>query len=211
MQSYIRVMVGGGFHTCTPLHKEPSTDTLEDLLEDRDFYDAIVHTTWYRHCGPTKIKYLLAFCILGGEATNSEVAEVLGVKPTSTSRPLKKMKEEGLLHQDKPRHPYRISEDIAEDFYRIRSESGEFDRDTRAKKDARNKRRFYAYQKKLQQRIVEYIQKEDMSSQEALFRAVEEVSPPKGIGDFALLKYQEWALAGAEREVTYRQFNKGTR
>ena len=40
-----------------------------------------------------------------------------------------------------------------------------------------------------------------MSSQEALFKAVEEVSPPRSIGNYGLLKRQEWALAWAEREM----------
>lgn len=211
MQSCIRVNPPPPHRSCTPLHKRPPEATLERLLKDRDFLDAIVHTTWYRHCGPSVIKYLLAFHILGGEATNTAVAEILGIKPTSTSRPLRKLEKQGLLRQDKPRGPYRISEDIAEDLYRVRSESGEFGRDARAKRDAKDIRRFYKYQKKLQRKIVEFIQKEDVSSQEALFKAVEEVSLPKGIGTYDLLKRQEWALAGAEQEVTYRQFNKGTR
>jgi IclR helix-turn-helix domain len=197
-------------HSCTPLHKRTPRDVLEDLLEDRDTHDAIVHTTWYRHGGPSRIKYLLAFCMLGGEATNTEVAEVLGVKPTSTSRLLKKMKQEGLLHQDKPRRPYRISEDVPENLYRFRSESGEFDRDARAKRDARNRRRCYTYQMKLQQQIVGFIQIENMSSREAQFRAVEETSPPSGIDEYDLFRYQEWALRGAEREVQYQQSHKGT-
>ncbi len=198
-------------HFCTPLHKRPPEGTLERLLEDGDFLDALVHTTWYRHCGPSVIKHLLAFHILGGEATNTAVAEILGIKPTSTSRPLRKLEKVGLLRQDKPRGPYRISEDIAEDLYRVRSESGEFGRDARAKKDAKDIRRFYAYQKKLQRKIVEFIQKEHVSSQEALFKAVEEVSLPKGIGTYDLLKRQQWALAGAEREVMNQKAEKGTR
>ena len=40
-----------------------------------------------------------------------------------------------------------------------------------------------------------------MSSREALFEAVEEVSRPRSIGDYVLLKHQEWALAWAEREM----------
>ena len=40
-----------------------------------------------------------------------------------------------------------------------------------------------------------------MSSREALFKAVEEVSAPRSIGDFELLKRQEWTLAWAEREM----------
>jgi hypothetical protein len=35
---------------------------------------------------------------------------------------------------------------------------------------------------------------ENMSSQEALFKAVEEVSRPRSIGDYELLKRQEGAL-----------------
>ncbi len=50
-----------------------------------------------------------------------------------------------------------------------------------------------------------------MSSQEAMFRAVEEVSLPKGIGTYDLLKRQQWALAGAEREVMNQKAEKGTR
>ena len=40
-----------------------------------------------------------------------------------------------------------------------------------------------------------------MSSQEALFKAVEEVSRPRSIGNYELLKRQEWALTWAEREM----------
>jgi hypothetical protein len=40
-----------------------------------------------------------------------------------------------------------------------------------------------------------------MSSREALFKAVEEVSRPRNIGDYQLLKRQEWALTWAEREM----------
>jgi hypothetical protein len=42
---------------------------------------------------------------------------------------------------------------------------------------------------------------ENMSSQEALFKAVEEVSRPRSIGNYELLKRQEWALTWAEREM----------
>jgi hypothetical protein len=55
------------------------------------------------------------------------------------------------------------------------------------------------------------MQEKDMSSREALFMAVDEVSPPKGMDDYNLLRYQEWALRGAEREVLYQQRMKGTR
>lgn len=40
-----------------------------------------------------------------------------------------------------------------------------------------------------------------MSSREALFKAVEEVSRPTSIGDYELLKRQEWALTWAELEM----------
>jgi hypothetical protein len=40
-----------------------------------------------------------------------------------------------------------------------------------------------------------------MSSQEALFKAVEGVSRPRSIGDYELLKRQKWALMWAEREM----------
>jgi hypothetical protein len=42
---------------------------------------------------------------------------------------------------------------------------------------------------------------ENRSSREALFKAVEEVSRPRSIGDYGLLKRQEWALTWAEREM----------
>jgi hypothetical protein len=42
---------------------------------------------------------------------------------------------------------------------------------------------------------------ENMSSREAQFRAVEEVSLPRSIGDYELLNRQEWALRWAEREM----------
>ena len=60
-------------------HKGVSRDAIEGLLEDKGFLDALVHTTWYRHVGPSRIRYLLAVCLLGGEATNSEVAKLVGV------------------------------------------------------------------------------------------------------------------------------------
>jgi DNA-binding transcriptional ArsR family regulator len=182
-------------------HKGVSRDTLEGLLEDKGFLDAIVHTTWYRYVGPSTIRYLLAVCLLGGEATNSEVAELVGVKPTSTSRPLKRLKKDGLLTQDKPRDPYLISENVLEDLYRVRLGKGDFDRDDRAKRDARNERQHYRYQQYLKDAIVKFIQEENLSSQEALFKAVEEVSRPRSIGDYELLKRQEWALTWAEREM----------
>lgn len=182
-------------------HKGVSRGTIEGLLEDKGFLDAIVHATWYRHVGPSTIKYLLAVCLLGGEATNSEVAKLVGVNPTSTSRPLKRLKKDGLLAQDKPRDPYRISENVAEDLYRVRVGKGDFDRDDRAKRDAQNERQYYRYQRLLKDAIVKLIQEENMSSQEALFKAVEEVSRPRSIGDYELFKRQEWALTWAEREI----------
>jgi hypothetical protein len=182
-------------------HKGVSRDTLEGLLEDKGFLDAIVHTTWYRYVGPSTIKYLLAICFLGGEATNSEVAKLVGVKPTSTSRPLKRLKKDGLLSQDKPRDPYRISENVLEDLYRVRLGKGDFDRDDRARRDAQKERQFYDYQRRLKDAIVRFIQEENLSSQEALFKAVEEVPRPRSIGDYELLKRQEWALTWAEREM----------
>jgi hypothetical protein len=42
---------------------------------------------------------------------------------------------------------------------------------------------------------------ENRSSWEALFKAVEGVSPPRSIGEHELLKRQEWALRWAEREM----------
>ena len=42
---------------------------------------------------------------------------------------------------------------------------------------------------------------ENMSSREALFKAVEEVLRPRSIGNYELLKRQEWALTWAEREM----------
>ena len=182
-------------------HKGVSRDTIEGLLEDKGFLDAIVHTTWYRCAGPSTIKYLLAVCLLGGEATNSEVAKLVGVNPTSTSRPLKRLKKDGLITQDKPRDPYRISENVAEDLYRVRLGKGDFDRDDRAKRDAQNERQFYAYQRLLKNAIVRFIEEENMSSQEALFKAVEEVSRPRSIDDYRLLKRQQWALVWAEWEM----------
>jgi hypothetical protein len=182
-------------------HKGVSRDAIEGLLEDEGFLDAIVHTTWYRHIGPSTIRCLLAVCLLGGEATNSEVAKLVGVKPTSTSRPLKRLNKDGLLTQDKPRDPYRISENVAEDLYRVRLGKGDFDRDDRARRDAQNERQFYAYQRRLKDAIVEYIQEENMSPREALFKAVEEVSRPRSIGDYESFKRQEGALRWAEWEM----------
>jgi len=182
-------------------HKGVSTDTIEALLEDKGFLDAIVHTTWYRYAGPSTIRYLLAVCLLGGEATNSEVAELVGVKPTSTSRPLKRLRKDGLLTQDKPRDPYRISENVAEDLYGVRLGKGDFDRDDRAWRDAQNERRFYRYQRRLKDAIIKLIQDENISSREALFKAVEEVSRPRSIDDYELLRRQEWALRWAEWEM----------
>ena len=40
-----------------------------------------------------------------------------------------------------------------------------------------------------------------MSSREALIKAVEEVSRPRSIDDYELLKRQQWALAWAEQEM----------
>jgi DNA-binding transcriptional ArsR family regulator len=183
-------------------HKGVSRDTIEGLLEDKGFLDALVHTTWYRYVGPSTIRYLLAVCHLGGEATNSEVAKLVGVKPTSTSRPLKRLKKEGLLTQDKPRDPYRVSENVAEDLYRVRLGKGDFDRDDRAWRDAQKERRYHAYKRHLKDVIVRLIQEENMSSREALFKAVEEVPLPRGIGDdYELLKRQESALRWAEWEM----------
>jgi hypothetical protein len=125
----------------------------------------------------------------------------VGVKPTSTSRPLKRLRKDGLLVQDKPRDPYQISENVAEVLYRVRLGKGDFDRDDRAKRDAQNERQYYAYQRHLKDAIVKFIQEENMSSQEALFKAVEEVSRPRSMGDYELLKRQEWALTWAEREM----------
>jgi DNA-binding transcriptional ArsR family regulator len=190
-------------------HKGVSTDNIEGLLEDRGFLDSLVHTTWYRYVGPSTIRYLLAVCLLGGEATNSEVAELVGVNPTSTSRPLKRLRKDGLLTQDKPRDPYRISENVAEDLYRVRLGKGDFDRDDRAWRDAQNERQYHAYQRRLKDVIVKFIQEENLSSQEALFKAVEEVSRPRSIGDYELLKRQEWALTWAEREMMMKKTEMG--
>jgi hypothetical protein len=125
----------------------------------------------------------------------------VGVNPTSTSRPLKRLKKHGLLAQDKPRDPYRISENVAEELYRVRLGKGDFDRDDRAKRDAQKERQYYDYQRRLKDAIVKLIQEENMSSREALFKAVDEVSRPRSIGDYELFKRQEWALKWAEWEM----------
>jgi hypothetical protein len=78
---------------------------------------------------------------------------------------------------------------------------GEFDRDDRARRDAQNERQFYRYQQHLKDAIVKSIQEENMSSRETLFKAVGEVARPGSIGDYELLKRQEWALTWAEREM----------
>jgi hypothetical protein len=182
-------------------HKGVSRETIEGLLEDKGLLDSLVHTTWYRYVGPSTIKYLLAVYLLGGEATNSEVAKLVGVNPTSTSHPLKRLRKVGLLSQDKPRDPYRISENVAEDLYRVRLGKGDFDRDDRAKRDTQKEREYYAYQRRLKDAIVKFSQEENMSSREALFKAVEEVPPPRSLGDYELFKRQEWALRWAESEM----------
>jgi hypothetical protein len=107
-----------------------------------------------------------------------------------------------LLTQDKPRDPYRVSENVAEDLYRVRLGKGDFDRDDRAWRDAQKERRYHAYKRHLKDVIVRLIQEENMSSREALFKAVEEVPLPRGIGDdYELLKRQESALRWAEWEM----------
>jgi hypothetical protein len=125
----------------------------------------------------------------------------VGVNPTSTSRPLKRLKKDGLLTQDKPRDPYRISENVLEDLYRVRLGKGDFDRDDRALRDAQKERRYHAYRGHLKDVIVKLIQEENMSSHEALFKAVKEVRPPRSIGDYELFKRQESALRWAVWEM----------
>ena len=106
-----------------------------------------------------------------------------------------------MLTQDKPRDPYRMSENVAEDLYGVRLGKGDFGRDDRAKRDAQNERQYYRYQRRLKDAIVKLIQEENLRSQEALFQAVEEVSRPTSIDDYKLFRRQEGALRWAEWEM----------
>jgi Mn-dependent DtxR family transcriptional regulator len=182
---------------CIPLHKRIVEKVPKELLE------ALTHTTWYRHVGPTKIRYFLAILIIEGileeEATSTKIAQLVGVNPPSVARPLKDLREAKLVHQDKARGPYQLSEKIAEDLYRLRSAKGEFGRDELAKRKAQEQRRFYEYQRKLKDTVLHFMQ--DGSDPYHALKLAKDLSiPPRGIDGYELNKRQEWALNWAKRE-----------
>jgi DNA-binding transcriptional regulator YhcF (GntR family) len=170
-------------------------------IEDKEWQvtrEASMHTTWYRKVGPSKLKYVQAIILLGGEAKSTEIAKRVGVKPSSVSRILKELKDDGIIRQDKPRGPYLINKTVAEDLYRYRSEKGEFCEDEVAKRRAQRKRAGYNYQKKLGDATLELLH-EDKAPEAALMKAKELVSPPRGFDEYELAKPQERALRWAER------------
>jgi DNA-binding transcriptional ArsR family regulator len=170
-------------------------------IEDKErqgILEALTYTTWYRKVGPSKLKYIRAIIRLGGEATSTEIAESVGVKPSSVSRPLKALKDDGIIRQDKPRGPYRTDETVAEDLYRYRLEKGEFLEDKVAKTRTQTIRASYKYQKKLENVTLKLL-REGKAPEAALMKAKELVSPPRGFDEYELAKPQERALRWAER------------
>jgi DNA-binding transcriptional ArsR family regulator len=183
-------------HTCLPLHKAVERVPKEVL-------EALTHTTWYRQAGPTKIRYLLAIAIinwvLGEGATSTRIAEAVGVRPSSVSRPLRELREAGVVHQDAPRGPYKVDEMVAEDLYWFRSQRGEFHRDWVAKRKARDQRLFYGYQMELKDAILGFLG-EGSDPEHALEEARKTTRLPKGMKEHERYKRQEWALGQARSE-----------
>ncbi len=173
------------------------------VLIPLEILEAVVHPTWYGEVGPTKIRYVLAVLVLealGEEATSTKIARVVGVRPSSVSRPLKELKEAGVLHQEEARGPYGLNEEtLAENLHRFRSAKGEFARDEAAEKKARESRLFYKYQTRLKILILKKMS-EGVNPEHALKLAKDLVSTPRGIKEYELHKRQEWALRWAERE-----------
>ncbi len=173
------------------------------VLIPLEILEAVVHPTWYRKFGPTNVRYVLAVLVLqtlGEEVTSTKISRVVGVRPSSVSRPLKELKEAGVLRQEVDRGPYRVNEEtLAEDLHIFRSEKGEFLRDGVAEKESRDRRRFYKYQMRLKDLIVKKMG-EGTDPEHALKVAKDLVSPPRGISEYELHKRQEWALRQAERE-----------
>jgi DNA-binding transcriptional ArsR family regulator len=183
-------------HTCSPLHKAVERVPKEVL-------EALTHTTWYRQAGPTKVRYVLAIAIidaaLEGGATSTKIAEAVEVRPTSVSRPLKELREAGVVHQDEPRGPYRVDEKVAEALYGFRSDRGEFLRDEVAEKKARDQRRFFRYQTELKYAILGFLEK-GSDPDHSLEEARKIVSPPRGMKEHERYNRQDWALGQARRE-----------
>ncbi len=198
----------GGHHTCISLHKGIVEKIPKEILE------ALIHTTWYRQLGPTKIRYLLSILIiervLEEEATSTRIAEMVGVQPPSVSRPLKELREAQIIHQDKPRDPYRLGENLADDLYRLRCDKGVFDRDEVAKKKAQDQRRFYRYEVKLRDTILRFVEEEGANQDHALKLAKDLILPPRGIDKYELDNRQEWALNWAKREQKRSQRKNGS-
>jgi Mn-dependent DtxR family transcriptional regulator len=118
------------YYSSTPLH----------LLENRGFVDSILHTSWYRGVGPTKLSYVLALVSLGGEATKARIAEATDRKPSSISRPLNQLAKDGII--ERVRHGvYRLNMDnLPEEIHRYREENQEFIKDEKARKDVDRRR-----------------------------------------------------------------------
>jgi DNA-binding transcriptional ArsR family regulator len=196
-------------HLCIPLHKGIAEKIPKEELE------ALIHTTWYQKVGPTKIRYLLAILIiervLEKEATSTKIAEMVGVKPSSVSRPLRDLREAQVTYQDKPRGPYKLGEMLAEDLYGLRSEKGEFDRDEVAKRKAKDQRRFYRYEVKLRDTILRFIEDDGVDPDHALKLAKDLILPPRGIDEYDLDNHQEWALNWARREYKRSQGENGSK
>lgn len=109
----------------------------EEGLEEA--VSSILHTTYHRGVGNAKVRYVVALVLLGGEAHNKEIAKAVGVKPTSTSVPLKELCEWGIV--EKPSYGrYRLTKGFMERFQEFRSSRGEFDRDREVRRNITIKR-----------------------------------------------------------------------
>jgi hypothetical protein len=132
---------------------------------------------------------------------------MVGIQATSVSRPLKELKEAEVVHQDKARGPYRVDEKVAEDLYKFRSIKGEFGRDEEAKAQARDQRKHYGYQVKLQGTILQLLE-DGKNPGDALKEAKKLVLPSRSIAEHELHKRQEWAFNGAQKEQKKAQARK---
>lgn len=195
-------------YSCISLHKGITEKIPKEILE------ALIHTTWYRQLGPTKIRYLLSILIiervLEEEATSTRIAEMVGVQPPSVSRPLKELREARIIRQNETRDPYRLSENLADDLYRLRCDKDEFGRDEVAKKKAQDQRRFYRYEVRLGETILRVIEEEGANSDHALKLAKDSILPPRGIDEYDLDNHQRWALNWARREYKRSRGKNGS-
>ncbi|KAL8876202.1 MAG: hypothetical protein Q9192_008906, partial [Flavoplaca navasiana] len=109
-----------------------------DSFRDTDIFNALIHTTWYKGVGPSKIKYVLALHYNGGAGSKEEIAKLLGVQPNSIYYHMKDLEDWGIIEERERGKPFRLKENFISEVYRLRSGKNEFARDEKAKRDRKD-------------------------------------------------------------------------